>query len=47
LEEAGHKRAERDLKHGWLMKTKRGGAAVLRRENWGKAAALPYQRTGL
>jgi hypothetical protein len=29
------------------MKTKRGGAAVLRRPNWGKAAALPYQLTGL
>src|SRR5208283_3837869 len=29
------------------MKTKRGRAAVLRRPNWGKAAALPYPRTGL
>ena len=29
------------------MKTKRGRAAVLRRPNWGKAAALPYQLTGL
>jgi hypothetical protein len=35
------------MNHGWLMKTKRGRAAVLRRPNWGKAAALPHQRKGL
>jgi hypothetical protein len=35
------------MEHGWLMKTKRGRAAVRRRPHWGKAAALPCQRTGL
>ena len=32
---------------GWVKKTKRGRAAVLRRPNWGKAAALPYRRKDL
>jgi hypothetical protein len=39
-----HQVQNRIFARGWLMKTHLGGAAVLRRPKWGKAAALPYHR---
>jgi hypothetical protein len=46
MKAAAPKPEEGGIGHGWLMKAKRARAAVLRRPNLGKAAALPYQNFG-